>query len=187
MAKGQLNNIMMAGPISRAELKAPYSWGTPFSFLVARQQGASIKVSGATSNQRLLAQIQSARSVILTGAYFDSWEPKGEKNGGSKIGVRDSGMFLTEDMINSYCAAHVEGKILNLNQAWAVIASEYSSYIKKEDRTEIRQRIINVLCPQGLPADSIGKKLCAVGQPQPKFGDAWYLHLEAEHTWLLNG
>ena len=184
MAREHFNHVIMAGPLSqfKAQPGQDKYGNTKTSFLVGTG-AASIRVSVPMKKKELVSRAQSSRSVIVTNGYMNGWY-KQEDGGAPKlitnVGGRESGIQFTDQMVEPYSQATVEGYLGLQQDQWLILKSSYM--VPSEKITKYRE--IPVLLPSMFRVPDRAQVM-VIGVPKPKFGDTWYAHVEAVRFWVL--
>ena len=103
------------------------------------------------------------------------------------MGARPTGLYFLDDVVDIYAKATVEGMIKQVSGEWVTLLSSYSIPSGGQGKPSYRDRIVVVRCARPVSDKAVGSLGLAVGTPQPKYNDQWYLHLEAENFWVLWG
>lgn len=186
MAREHLNNVVLIGPISMFKVYGTDSWGnTKTGFLVGVEGGTALRVSAKMKGDWVAGAGQNAKAVAVTKAYMNGWRKTEDNSLQLNMGARASGVFFSDQILNPFCFAEVEGVVESVTSdgVWAVLKSSYSA----PNSRDARHRIVIVKSLQPIPQEAVGNLMIATGMPVPKYGEDWYLHLEAQQTWILYG
>jgi len=184
MPKEQLNNVVLAGSISKFKIGKAMDFGTNLSFLVGGVSDVPIRVSMLSKFQRQIEAGQSAKSVVIANGFMDCWTGQDGKEN-FQVSARPAGVFFLESMINPYGVVHVEGEITAINGQWVLLTSSYKIPGKDGGEAREKSRKINVATQSPLDQALVGCNVMVVGRLVPKVNDAWFLHIVASNLYVL--
>ena len=186
MSREHMNNVILAGPLSKFKVYQGDSYGnTKVGFLVgARDDNLPVRVSAKFKHDWMTKQGQEGRSVLITKGYMNGWEKDGKFN--FNVGARASGIYFMNNMIDSFCEATVEGMIVAVSGQWVTLHSTYIIPNPKSGPPN-RERIVVARFPVDQDPRAVGNLALIVGQPNPKLNDKWYMHLDVSRGWILWG
>lgn len=184
MAREHLNNVVLAGPLSRFQVYQQSTYGTKVGFLVGQADGPSLKVSSRLKHDWMIKQGQTAQSVMVMKGYMNGWVKDGKYN--FNLGARAGGIYFVDGMIDSHCHAEVEGIIQQVSGQWVTLESNYTIPNPKQG-PPVRSRL--VVCRFNTDQDprAVGSLAFVIGRLNPKLNDQWYLHLDVTRGWILWG
>lgn len=185
MPKEQLNSVIMAGPISKFKIGKAMDFGTNLSFLVGGVSDVPIRVSMLSKFQRQIEAGQSAKSVVITNGFMDCWTSKPDGKDNFQVSARPAGVFFLESMVEPYCSVQVEGEIVAANGQWGLLHSSYKVPGKEGAEAHEKSRKVNVALSLPMDPSMVGCNVLVTGRLVPKVNDTWFLHVFAEHLYVL--
>lgn len=184
MAREHVNNVVAAGPMTKFQVFQTDKYGTKVQFLVAGSD-VPIRVSAKIKYDWMIKQAQEAKSVVFTNGFMNGWEKEGKYN--FNLGARSGGLYFLGGMITPYIGAHIEGTVMNVSGPWVTVHSNYTVPNQSGQQAQSRYRIVVIRFPYDQDPKALGNLIYAMGVPNPKLNDKWYLHLEAVKGWVLWG
>jgi len=185
MAREHVNNVVLAGPLSKFQVYQQDNWGnTKIGFMVGQSDGPALRVSSKTKHDWMLQQGQNAQSVVVLKGFMNGWQKDGQYK--FNLGARGAGLYFIDGMVDSHALVTVEGTIVQVSGQWVTIHSTYIIPNAKQGPPN-RERI--VVCRFNLDQDprAVGSLAFVIGRPNPKLNDQWYLHVEVDRGWIMWG
>jgi hypothetical protein len=186
MSREHMNNVILAGPMSKFQVYGKDNFGgTGVSFLVGQPDGPALRVSGKIKLDWMLQQGQNSQSVMVMKGYMNGWEKEGKLT--FNLGARAGGLYFLNHMVESCCQAEVEGVVVQVSGQWVTVHSSYTVPGQGGGQGQSRHRVVVCRFPVDQDPRAVGNLALALGRPNPKLGDQWYLHLEVQRGWILWG